>query len=333
MSNLWDQLKERGRILSANWASFVALGSFAIYVLGYLVVRFHLTVFGVGTDLAVLDERYLFAGAKFLVYLFSTIPILVLVGFIAILIVLLAIPIVYLVSLVLHQLFPKTFRLRLGLIRKGWGSILILCSHPHWILKTVRVESLSVVGVLLALLVIQFVMRQCFLFHDLLLAPNPLPAPIKDHWFTALLLDKTGNSQYYYFSGLVAVTALSLGIFVKTKMNRRSSRARGVISLQGLLLLIQFLFLPINYGILVFDKAVPKVESLGGQQELVKCQSNGTENCQEAWLIWEGTSGEAYLVRDWKHNQESRRLITLPIKDRKRIEIIKSDYVLAEIFQ
>src|SRR5262249_45115424 len=45
----------------------------------YLAVRFHLTAIGVGTDLAVLDERYLFAGARFLVYLVSSVPSMLLI--------------------------------------------------------------------------------------------------------------------------------------------------------------------------------------------------------------------------------------------------------------
>jgi hypothetical protein len=73
MSKPSDELKETVLKLAGNWASVTALGGFAVYFLGYLIVRFHLTVFGIGTDLSVVDERYLFAGAKFLVYLFSTV--------------------------------------------------------------------------------------------------------------------------------------------------------------------------------------------------------------------------------------------------------------------
>ena len=47
------------------------IGSFVLYVLGYLTIRFHLSVLAAGTDLEIIDERYLFAGAKFVVYLVS----------------------------------------------------------------------------------------------------------------------------------------------------------------------------------------------------------------------------------------------------------------------
>src|SRR4030095_7536331 len=66
--------------LGSDWTKYSVVGSFVLYVFGYLAVRFHLTAIGVGTDLAVLDERYLFAGARFLVYLVSAVPNILLVA-------------------------------------------------------------------------------------------------------------------------------------------------------------------------------------------------------------------------------------------------------------
>ena len=68
MADLWTELSEKAKAFAADWAAYAALGSFALYLPGYLSLRFHLTALGIGTDLAVLDERYLFAGAKSLVY-------------------------------------------------------------------------------------------------------------------------------------------------------------------------------------------------------------------------------------------------------------------------
>ena len=332
MASLWNQVKQSAATLAGNWASFVAIGSFGIYVLGYLVIRFHLTVFGIGTDLAVLDERYLFAGTKLIVYLISSVPILVFLGLILILIELSAVSFLFGASWLLHKIFPKTFRVKTGLITKTWRRTLFLCAHPQWIFRKVRVEPLAFVGIVFSVLLIQFVMRQCFLFHDLLLAPNPLPPPIGNHWFTTLLLDQTGNSQYYYFSGLVIGNALSLWMYLAAKMRNPRIGARGLVTFQGLLVILQFLFLPINYGILVFDKAVPRVESLGGQQELKQCVEMLRVDCQEAWLVWEGAEGETYLVRYWQQNEERRTLITFPRKDRKKVEILRYDYILPAIY-
>ena len=66
VADLWQDLGDKVKGLAGTWTAYTALGSFTVYLLGYLTLRFHLTALGVGTDLAVLDERYLFAGAKFL---------------------------------------------------------------------------------------------------------------------------------------------------------------------------------------------------------------------------------------------------------------------------
>ena len=68
---------EKLKSLGGNWASYSVLGSFLLYVLGYLTIRFYLTAFGIAIDLAVLDERYVFAGAKFLVYVVSAVSTVV----------------------------------------------------------------------------------------------------------------------------------------------------------------------------------------------------------------------------------------------------------------
>src|SRR4029450_5747430 len=76
--DLLHDLGERISALVGDWTKYTVVGSFLLYVAGYLALRFHLTAIGVGTDLAVLDERYLFTGARFLVYLVSAVPIAVL---------------------------------------------------------------------------------------------------------------------------------------------------------------------------------------------------------------------------------------------------------------
>ena len=65
MEGVLQELNERIKALSGDWSKYTVVGSFLLYVVGYLALRFHLTAIGVGTDLAVLDERYLFTGANF----------------------------------------------------------------------------------------------------------------------------------------------------------------------------------------------------------------------------------------------------------------------------
>ena len=67
--------------LAGNWTQYTVVGSFVLYVLGYLVLRFHLTAMGLATDLTIVDERYLFAGARFLVYLAATVPVSLVIAY------------------------------------------------------------------------------------------------------------------------------------------------------------------------------------------------------------------------------------------------------------
>ncbi len=80
MTDVWKILNEKIKGVGGAWTAYMAVGSFALYLLGYLSLRFQLTVLGIGTDLTVLDERYLFAGARFMIYLVSAVPIVVLVA-------------------------------------------------------------------------------------------------------------------------------------------------------------------------------------------------------------------------------------------------------------
>ena len=143
----------------ASWALFTGIGSFVLYLFGYLSLRFHLSVLGVDTGLSVLDERYLFAGAQFLVYLVTSAPI-----------------------------------------------ALILVVIARWFLRLVRPASLSgdrkaiLAGIVFSIVLVQFVMRQCLLFANLLLQ-HEMPPP---GWVQALLLDDTGILQPLYFSFLLA---------------------------------------------------------------------------------------------------------------------------------
>jgi hypothetical protein len=60
LASLWQELGARARVLLEGWVTYTAVGSFLLCFFGYLMLRFHLTTFGITTDLDVLDERYLF---------------------------------------------------------------------------------------------------------------------------------------------------------------------------------------------------------------------------------------------------------------------------------
>ena len=94
--------------------------------------------------------------------------------------------------------------------------------------------------------------------------------------------------------------------------------ARGLLVF---LIAVQVLLLPINYGVLIVDKALPRVATLG--------ESPLAEG-KDAWLVWEGKDGVTFLVRS--HEGKSRVLVTLPRAEVKRTEILGFDRILPTLF-
>jgi len=74
MADLWSEFTEKLGGLAGRWTAYAAFGSFLLYLFGYLTLRFQLSTFGVATNLDIFDEKYLFAGCRFLVYLVSSVP-------------------------------------------------------------------------------------------------------------------------------------------------------------------------------------------------------------------------------------------------------------------
>jgi hypothetical protein len=289
MAELLQNLNEKITTLGGNWTKYTVVVSFVLYVLGYLVLRFHLTSIGVGTDLAVLDERYLFTGARFLVYLVSAVPIVVL----------LALP-TALVFYVMSRLLSTSFR------RKTYA----------WWSKPLR---LALTGIVVSVLLIQLVLRQCFFFSNLLLAPQLPPDPA---WLAQLLLDD--RLMPLYFSGMVAGCALPVALLWALRGTQPPSQvAMCAKALLACLVAVQLLLLPVNYGVLIVDKSLPRVAALGE-----KLLAAG----EEAWLVWEGKDGVTWLVRSRKENSERRALVTLPRGDVKRTEITGYDRILSVLF-
>jgi len=254
-----------------------------LYFFGYLTLRFHLTAFGVSTDLAVLDERYLFAGAQFLVYLVASVPVLIL----------LALP----------------FAIVLWVLRRVWWSRFEnFAEQPNRVL---------LVAVVFSVAWIQFVVRKCFGFSDLLLAQT-LPEPWwMAHW---VLLDADGGIQQIYFAVLLGACLGTL--FLRWLARRREgTRWSAASALVAGLVAIQFLFLPVSFGILIADKDVPRVTSLNGKEPL----SAG----QAAWRIWEGKEGVVFLTAAG----QSRTLTTIDKKEIKKTEITGYDRILSVLFE
>ena len=169
------------------------------------------------------------------------------------------------------------------------------------------------------MILIQFFMRQCMAFNNLLLAPN-IPQPC---WLRTLILNEEGLLSLY-FSGLVTGTVVTGWLLIAAWPRRvEGPITRLLTALLTLLVIIQFLFLPINFGIL-YGKELPRVADLGGHITL-------NEN-QEAWLVWEGKEELTYLVRNKDESSERKRLVVLSRKDVKSTEIIGYDPILRTLF-
>ena len=82
---------------------------------------------------------------------------------------------------------------------------------------------------------------------------------------------------------------------------------------------VEVLLLPVNYGVLIVDKALPRVAAVGE-----RTMSGG----DEAWLVWEGKDGATYLIRD---RNRTRSLLTLR-GEIKQTEIVGFDRILPTLF-
>jgi hypothetical protein len=286
LTDLLQDLGERVKTLGAAWTGYSVMGSFLLYMTGYLALRFHLTTIGIGTDLAVLDERYFFTGARFAVYLVASVPNIVLV----------ALPVVAL-GWVVSRTLPGTVR----------DPVRARFTRPHRLLAF---------GILFSVAMIQFLMRHCFDFSDLLLRRD---LPVNPGWLVALL--RNDASMPLYFSSLVAGCAVPIAILAAL----RSADLRGAWAFaRGLLIFlaaVQVLLLPINYGVLIVDKTLPRVAALG---DTLLAEGD------EAWLVWEGKDGVTFLVR--RKGADHRSLLTLERASVKRTEIVGFDRIVPTLF-
>jgi hypothetical protein len=282
MTTPLDRLKE----LVAGWPSYAAFGSFLLYVVGYLTLRFHLTALGVGTDLAVLDDRYLFTGARFIVYLMSLLPIVVLLA-------LILLGVIYIPL----RFVPERARVWL------YGSWTIR-AHP------VR---LTLLGVVLSVLMIQVVMRQCFFYSNLLLRQS---LPADPSWLAPLMCND--GLMSLFFSGLIAGTVIPawilFSVYGSPDERRNFKLLRGLLAL---MVVVQVLLLPVNYGYLIVDKSLARVTSVGSER---------LREAQQAWLVWEGKDSVTYFQRNTEGN--IRCLITVLRADAQQTEITGYDPIV-----
>lgn len=285
MPSLVELLEEGLGSAVTKWSALTAIWTAVLYGVGYVALRFQLTALGIGTDLSVLDERYLFEGAKFLLLVMTAIPLGLLLG----------LPVAAL-AWVIVRVLPGV---RDAFVR--WYSV------PVWPL---------IAGTVFAVLFIQIVMRQCLAFNDLLLAAD---LPRQPPWFRAILLAGDDIPLNLFVVALllgVALTAACVPALGAWETARPLDRVLGVLLV--VLLGIELLLLPVNYGYLSTRRALPRV-----------VLDTPAAAGRPAWLVWEGKDGVTYLVLDPKGD---RRLITEEKGKVKRTEMVAYDPVLRILY-
>ena len=274
MDDLFKNLGEKLGAFAGKWTAYAAFGSFLLYLIGYLTLRFQLSTYGLATDLDLFDEKYFFAGCRFLVYLVSSVPNILIV-------VILLCAIGYLP----YRLTPASARRWLQQHLADW------CARPL---------RLPLLGIVIAVIFIQLVMRRCFAFGNILLREQ-----LPNAWISSVLLASDGRLTLY-FSGLVAGTLLTAFIAWQALEHADSdnSAAQLFIGVLVFLVAVEFLLLPVNYGVLVSTQQLPRVADLPAT--LI------SQDTQRAWLLWYTKENFTYFIYGPK---DHRMLLTIPRKD------------------
>jgi hypothetical protein len=290
MPEFWKDVTERLGNLAGKWTGYAAFGSFLLYLLGYLTLRFQISTYGVATDLDIFDEKYLFAGCRFVLYLVAAVP-----NILIILLVLAA------VGYLPYKLVSVSLRDRI----KHWASS--WCAAPL---------HLPFLGVVLAVAFIQFILRKCFAFGNLLLRTQ-----LPDEWSSTILLASDAKLSLY-FTGLVAGTLLTgvILLYVLWRETATSATSRFGVGVLVFLLAVEFLLLPVNYGVLISTQQLPRVAELSANEK--------APTGQREWLVWDSKDTITYFVRD---GQDQRMMVTVPKKDAK-VRIVAYDDIFCVLF-
>jgi hypothetical protein len=265
---MWTTILEKMKGVGATWSVYTALGSFVLYFLGYLVLRFQLATWGVIADLSVLDERYFFAGARFVVYLVTSTVNALLLAF---------------------PLFLAWWLLNRSLRFQAWR----------------KAANTATAGVIFGVLFIQFVERKCFQFMNGLLVQPQLDG---DRWLKAILLNESSDSLF--FAGLMMGFAITAWLLVQAKSS--PTRKPAAEAMLIFLVAVEFLLLPVNYGIVISTKSLCKVTQFAPA---------------EAWLVSEGKEKTTFLVMD-----KQGKLVSVPNSEVKKLEITGMTQIYQRLF-
>jgi hypothetical protein len=221
-------------------AGAAALGVSVLYLFGYLSLRQQITTLGIPAEFSVFDERYLYAGASYLVFLTQAIADMAV----------LVIPIAALL-VIARAVF---LRRRRG--KETWISPELL---PRLECRSKRTAALlAAIAGFAALRSVQAA-RSWTSLHDLLFEPGFRPE-------VANVLNANLLEWYRIFDWHLT---LSLGCALLTAAALRSplSRAWGAIALATVA--AQFLSLPLLFGAITADRPKPRIKFQNGETGLL----------------------------------------------------------------
>ncbi len=224
------EVETRFTQVAAGAALALSVATASLHGIGYISMRLRLLALGVEVEHGALDERFLFEGARCLLQLLITVPLVVLLGS----------PLVALVALARRSMGVKAKLDRL--------AVSIWHASPR---------SLLIFGSLWAAVVARFVLHPISRFQNLLLET----VPHEPRWIRAVLLDTSDTLAPLYFAGLLVVVVPTAFCFLRLPLNA----GRPARVLLGLLLVVQLLLVPVHFGIVGAAATVPRIAELPGE--------------------------------------------------------------------
>jgi hypothetical protein len=165
----------------------------------------------------------------------------------------------------------------------------------------------ALTGAIFAVLFIQLVERKCFQFMNSQLVQRSLEG---DDWLRKVLLDPSPKREALFFAILVAGVAATGWLLLQARSQKLARPF--LVAVLVFLFAVEFLLLPVNYGVIVSTKQLPRVKSFVPA---------------EAWLVWEGKDKTTFLVAEGE-----RRLVIVPNDQVKTLEITGVDNIFQRLF-
>jgi len=231
-------------------AGAIAVAVSLVYLCGYLALRQQITTLGIPAEFSVFDERYLYAGAGYLVFLAQALAEMGLV----------ALPAAALV--VVARLLVLRRR---GIWKKGWETPELLprleCRSKGIALSLAAVAAFGALRSIVAA-------RPWTNLHDLLYATGLDPA-------VAGVLAGNGAEQYTIFKVHLAVSFVCV-LLTAVALWSPLAKGWGIAALAAVA--AQFLSLPLLFGALTADRAKPRVRFANGETGLLVWED------KDAWM-------------------------------------------------